>query len=241
MKEVSRSRLLIVLGIALAMILFSILVVDSRIKDASDEISVRHDELQSEYDRLKKIDDSSGEYTVQTDKFNAAYDQMIGEFPCGITQNNQIMFLRGVEDEFDLRITTASYTDPEAVYQFLSVMPGNQEGYTLVRSTLQFPMQLSYSEWKRFIKYLEESGGLQVLETVSASYDNSNGMVDADVTISEYAITGDDRKEVQKETEVETGTDNIFYSGSPLSAGAGYQYYNAGTNESGSGIRNDLR
>lgn len=251
MKGISKSRMLIVLGIALVMVLFSLLIVDSRIQEASDELAVQQAQLQTEYDRLKKIDDARADYTSQTEKFNTAYAGIIEDFPAAITQNNQIMFLRDIEDEFNVRIQTASYTDPEVVYQFQSIMPGNKEGYTLVRSTLQFPMQLSYEEWKRFIAYLEESGGRQVLETVSTDYDRSSGLVNADVTISEYAIAGDDRLPSETETEVEIGTTNIFHSDSPLSAEAGYQTYNASgagsysggakPNENESGIRSNFR
>ncbi|MCR4763623.1 MAG: hypothetical protein K5696_08830 [Lachnospiraceae bacterium] len=210
MKNLSRSRLLLVVVISIVMLLFSGLVVGGAIREAIRTLEKQRTELQAEYERRKKIDDSRSDYQAQTARFDKQYEEMTAAYPAAISQNNQILFLRGVEDEFHIRIPSASYTEPETLYRFQYLAPGNQSGYELIRSTIQFPMSLTYPEWKRFISYIEETKGRDVIETVSADYNENESLVDVSVTISQYAITGDDRKDDEMTTEVETGTDNIF-------------------------------
>ncbi len=175
--------------------------------------------LTAERDRLKKIEDASGDYEGQTRKFSEAFDEITAHYPADITQNNQLLFLKSIEDEFGIRIASASYTEPETIYRFQYLAPGNNESYSLIRSTVQFPMRIAYSEWKRFITYIEETDGCDVIESVMADYDETESLVDVDVTISQYAIKGDDRQDTALTTDVETGTDNIFFSNAVLSTG----------------------
>ncbi|MCR5674501.1 MAG: hypothetical protein K6G16_02205 [Lachnospiraceae bacterium] len=219
MRKLPKRRMLLVIAAAFTMLLFSGLVVGGQIREASAKLGEQRDALLAERDRLSKINSARGDYEDQTKRFDESYETMISRFPARITQNNQILFLRNVEDEFGIRIVSASYTDPEEVYQFQSLAPGNEEGYRLMRSTLQFPMTLSYAEWKRFIAYIAETDGREVIESVSADYDVSGSLVDADVTLLQYAITGNDRQDAESTTEVETGTDNIFSSGARFYTG----------------------
>ncbi len=219
MKHISRVRLLLAIAASLAMLLFSGLVAGGRIRESVQKLTEKKTELENEYERRRKIEDSRADYENQTVIFDADYEAMTALYPTRITQNNQILFLKGIEDEFGIRIASASYTEPEVLYRFHYLAAGNRESYSLVRSTIQFPMQLSYEEWKRFIAYIEETNGCVVIESVSADYDSAESMVDANVTISQYAVTGDDREGTEMTTEVETGGDNIFYSGIDLRIG----------------------
>ena len=213
MKGLSRGKLILVLAISFVMLVLSGLVVGGKIRDMIEDLEGKKTELTAEYDRLKKIDDSRSDYEAQTAKFDEQYAAMTGKYPTAITQNDQILFLRNIEDTFDLRIASASYTSPELVYQFQYLPPGNEESYRLVRSTIQFPMSLSYDEWKRFIDFIGETDGCDVIESVSADYDDDTKLVNVDMNILQYAITGADRLRVENATEVEIGTDNIFSSG----------------------------
>ncbi|MBR5116716.1 MAG: hypothetical protein IK096_06585 [Lachnospiraceae bacterium] len=219
MKKLTQGKLLITLLIALAMMLISGLGIAGVIRDQSKKLDEEKATLTTERDRLKKIEDSRADYQDQTKRFSDACEEITAHYPADITQNNQLLFLKGIEDEFGLRIASASYTEPEAIYRFQYLAPGNNESYSLVRSTVQFPIRLSYDEWKRFIAYIEETDGCDVIETVMADYDMTESLVDADVTICQYAIRGDDRQNDDMTTEVDTGTDNIFSSNARLSTG----------------------
>ena len=212
MKKLTQGRLILTLGIALAMLLLSGLGIAGVIREEIKKLDAERTTLSAERDRLKKIEDSRADYEGQTARFSEAFDAVTARFPADITQNNQLLFLKGIEDEFGIRIASASYTEPEAIYRFQYLAPGNNESYSLIRSTVQFPIRISYDEWKRFITYIEETDGRDVIETVMADYDMTESLVDADVTISQYAIRGDDRSDQELTTEVETGTDNIFSS-----------------------------
>ena len=212
MKYLSKQRLFLAVATAVAILAVAGFGIASRVKTAAADLEKEREELSAEYDRRKKIDNTRKEYKAQTDAFDRAYELITAKYPNGITQNNQLMFLREIEDEFGLRITSASYTDAEILYRFRSTAPGNSEPYSLVRSTMQFPVELSYDEWKRFIRYIEETDGCDVIQTMIADYDDSGSRVSADVTICQYAIIGDDREVEELTAEVSAGTDNIFYA-----------------------------
>ncbi len=212
MKYLSKQRLFLAIATAIAILALAGIGIAGRIRAAAQNMEQEREELSAEYDRRKKIDDTRKEYQAQTEAFDRAYEEITAKYPNGITQNNQLMFLREIEDEFGLRITSASYTDAEILYRFRYTAPGNSEPYSLVRSTMQFPVELSYDEWKRFIRYIEETDGCDVIQTMIADYDDKGSKVSADVTVCQYAIIGDDREVDEVTSEVSAGAENIFYA-----------------------------
>lgn len=220
MKMTSRDKELLFLAISLGIVAVSWFGGARLIRQKTEEMKERQTEFQMEYDDRLKVLERKDEYIRDTEDYNNAYILMMSQFPGGIAQDQQILFVTKLEEEFHTQVTSVSYSDEAEIYQFQSVEPENGSPYTLTESVVQIPIQLDYSEWKRFIDFIFTYTDKNTMPQVSAQFDAASGKVNATVTLNQFAITGENRPFDQESVgTVPIGTDNIFTSGTPLSYG----------------------
>ena len=220
MKMTSRDKELLFLSISLGIVAASWFGGARLIRQKTEEMKARQAELQAEYEDRLRVLQRKDEYIRDTEDYNDAYTLMISQFPGGIAQDQQILFVTKLEEEFHTQVTSVSYSDEAPVYQFQSIEPENGSPYTLTGSVVQIPVQLDYSEWKRFIDFIFTYADKNTMPQVSAQFDAASGKVNASITLNQFAITGENRPFDQEGVAtVPIGTDNIFTSGTPLSYG----------------------
>lgn len=224
MRMTSRDKELIILTLSLGIVAASWLIGAKEINKKTAELTVQKETLQSDYDERIRILEKKDEYLADTKNYNDAYTMLMSNYPEGISQVKQIMFVAGLEEHFHTQVTSVSYTDEQAVYGFQSVEPDNSLPYTLTNADIQIPVTLSYSDWKEFLDYVFSFEDKSTIPSVSAAFDPLMGTVAATVTFSQYAVRGEGRTLTEPSITVPIGTDNVFASGTALS-------YNGGTAE----------
>jgi hypothetical protein len=219
LKLTSRDKELIVLLVSCGIVAVSWFFGAQKIREMTDELEVKNNQLSEEYNRKMRILEKKEQYLQDTENYNQAYQLMMEQYPGGLAQDQQILFVTNLEREFDTQIVSVSYSDPESIYTFQTVEPQNVNPYELERSTLSVPVDITYDEWKRLIEYIFAYQDKDTIPGISSSYDAASGLVNAQVTMQQYAITGEDIPFEQQQAEAPAGTDNIFTSGSPLAYG----------------------
>ena len=232
MKITSRDKELIFLVLSIGIVAASWFLGAKNIEKKTEEMTARKEELRQEYDERIRILQQKDEYIQKTKDYNEAYTLMLGRYPGDISQVQQIMFVTGLEERFDTQVVSVSYTDPAEIYQFQTTEQGNIMPYTLAMSTLQIPVSLEYGKWKDLLDYVFSYQDKNTIPQITASYNQETNVVDATVTMYQYAVRGEDRIFEEPKITVPIGTDNIFRSGTALS-------YNGGTVEQIEAIKSD--
>lgn len=220
MKMTSRDKELLFLAISLGIVAASWFGGARLIREKTEEMKARQAEYQAEYDDRMRVLERKDEYIRDTEDYNSAYALMLSQYPGGIAQDQQILFVTKLEEEFHTQVTSVSYSDPAAVYQFQSIDPESGSPFTLAQSVVQIPVQLDYSEWKRFIDFVFSYSDKNTMPQISAQFDAASGKVNANITLNQFAVAGENRPFDQEGVNtVPIGTENIFTSGTPLSYG----------------------
>lgn len=219
MRMTSRDKELLFLALSVGIVAASWFGGARLIKEKTAEVEAQREELSQEYEEHLRVLEKKEQYLQYTSDYNGAFTMMLNDFPGGISQAQQILFVTQLEEEFHTQVTSVSYTDETPIYGFESIEPKNSSPYTLVTSVVQIPVQLEYTEWKRFIDFIFSYPEKNTIPELSAQFDAASGMVNANVTLYQYAITGEDREFKEGQAAAPVGTDNIFISGTPLSYG----------------------
>ena len=209
--------------------------------DKNIELSANIESLEAKRDTLKADYANKAEYEKKTKEFDEKYEKILKEFDTTLTDESQIMDLYNMQLKNNVMITTVTLAMPEETYAFDGSLTttdmtaqtqttdanGNpveadpiitttaiDSSYRGVSCDENFTMTGSYGDIKASLKEIIESSKRRVPTSVSFSYDSTNEKVTCTVAASEYAITGDDRKQNKVEIPSSaTGRDNLFFNG----------------------------
>lgn len=216
MKMTSRDKEMIFLALSIGIVAASWFFGAENINKRTEEIKVKREELQQEYDERIRVLQRKDEYIQTTKNYNDAYTLMLSRYPGDLSQVEQIMFVTGLEDLFDTQVTSVSYIDPVQIYEFQTTEPDHALPYTLAMSSLQIRGSLEYGNWKDLLEYVFSYQDKSTVAQVNAIYTQETNMIDATVTMYQYAVRGEGRIFEEPKITVPIGTDNIFRSGTAL-------------------------
>lgn len=217
MKPMSaKDKQLLVVLLALIIISASYFFGARVLMDKTTELETKQTEMRAELDQRLQVIAKQDEYEQKTEEYNAAYDEMMRQFPAGISQDDQIMFAQDLQTMYDSPVTAVNFTDPAEVLS-LATMDPNGAPYSLQSSTLQFPVEMSYDEWVDLINYLgTQARGKNILTQIDGTYSPETNRVTSNVTLAQYAITGAGRVFEPETGESLLGTNNIFATSAPM-------------------------
>lgn len=208
---------MIFLALSIGIVVVSWFFGAKNIEKKTEELAARKEELQQEYDERVGVLQKKDEYLQATKDYNDAYMMMLSRYPAEVNQVRQIMFVTGIEQQFDTQVVSVSYTDPAELYQFQTTEFKNQDPFSLVMTSLEIKMEIPYKQWKGLMEYVFDRQDKSTVPKVEAEYVPETDMLDTTVTMYQYAVRGGDRTEEEPKITVPIGTDNIFRSGTALS------------------------
>ncbi len=207
--------------------------------DKNSELSANIESLESKRDSLKADYANKADYEKKTKEFDEKYEKLLKKFDTTLTNESQIMDLYNMQLKNNVMVTSATFERPEETYAFDGSLTttdmmesttdadGNpietdpiitttaiDNSYRGVSCDETFTMIGSYGDVKTSLKEIVDSSKRRVPTIVNFSYDSTDEKVTCMVTASEYAITGDDRKQNKVEIPSSaTGRDNLFFNG----------------------------
>ena len=189
-----------------------------------DEVKAEIDTLTTKFDSLNKMYQNKDAYEKDMKELDAEYEKLLGDYNADITHEEVIMDLYNNQEGHDTLVEKLALTQKLPAYTFgqlISSNPTNQNptginmSYTGLVMEYKITNRGKYDDVKEFIDELQNSDRKRrVPTTASFTFDDSNGQVTVNMTVKEYAISGDGLKPMDVVIpEKIRGCENIFDTG----------------------------
>ena len=217
LKVSERDKKLLIVVMAVLIMALAYFFGYSNLSAQVDELSTKKTSLETTKRDLKEKNNNKQKYINDTDKLSNACTVLIDKYDSTTSQPNAIEFFNKTEDVTGVWVKSLSLSPATVLYKFGQIASSNVNGtssYTsnLVgyKSSINISYEGDYSQWKNFVKYINTYASKSTIDSLTATYNDSTGVVSGTASISLYAIQGGDRKATEPKFDVKTGTDNIF-------------------------------
>lgn len=217
LKVSERDKKLLIVVMAVLIMALAYFFGYSNLSAQVDELSTKKSSLETTKRDLKEKNNNKQKYINDTDKLSKACTVLIDKYDSTTSQPNAIEFFNKTEDVTGVWVKSLSLSPATVLYKFGQIASSNVNGtssYTsnLVgyKSSINISYEGDYSQWKNFVKYINTYASKSTIDSLTATYNDSTGVVSGTASISLYAIQGGDRKATEPKFDVKTGTDNIF-------------------------------
>ncbi len=217
LKVSERDKKLLIVVMAVLIMALAYFFGYSNLSAQVDELSTKKTSLETTKRDLKEKNDNKQKYINDTDKLSKACTVLIDKYDSTTSQPNAIEFFNKTEDVTGVWVKSLSLSPATVLYKFGQIASSNVNGTSsyssnLVgyKSSINISYEGDYSQWKDFVKYINTYASKSTIDSLTATYNDSTGVVSGTASISLYAIQGGDRKATEPKFNVKTGTDNIF-------------------------------
>ena len=217
LKVSERDKKLLIVVMAVLIMALAYFFGYSNLSAQVDELSTKKTSLETTKRDLKEKNDNKQKYINDTDKLSKACTVLIDKYDSTTSQPNAIEFFNKTEDVTGVWVKSLSLSPATVLYKFGQIASSNVNGTSsyssnLVgyKSSINISYEGDYSQWKNFVKYINTYASKSTIDSLTATYNDSTGVVSGTASISLYAIHGGDRKATEPKFDVKTGTDNIF-------------------------------
>lgn len=170
--------------------------------------------LTDRYNYLNELNMQRDFYLAEIDRFDKERQEIIEDYAPGIRQENVIMFLRGLELEIPVKMSTLSFAG-NAVTP-IATGTVDENGNTVgaingVKTQTSVAYSCEYEDIKTFLDYILNYEERMVVSAVDMSYDSATGMINGMFVLDQFAITGDGRELAPAEIPaMDHGNESIF-------------------------------
>ena len=217
LKVSERDKKLLIVVMAVLIMALAYFFGYSNLSAQVDELSTKKTALETTKRDLNEKNNNKQKYINDTDKLSKACTVLIDKYDSTTSQPNAIEFFNKTEDVTGVWVKSLSLSPATVLYKFGQIASSNVNGTSsyssnLVgyKSSINISYEGDYSQWKNFVKYINTYASKSTIDSLTATYNDSTGVVSGTASISLYAIQGGDRKATEPKFDVKTGTDNIF-------------------------------
>ena len=187
--------------------------------DDKKSIESQYNERQTYYNSLLEKDANRQQYIADTEKYKADYEAVLAEFPSELYQDNTIMYLQGVKDKYKFNFPTVTMgeetlfytlgagavgdvtvadnssasTDAAASDVTIDESAATASGYNCYSASFPVTYEGDYKDIKDVIDYIKNGDYRMTLDDVTIAFNEQTGKYEGDMTITSYAVNGDDR------------------------------------------------
>lgn len=225
-----RNLLLFILGIAILVVPIRVFAMNNF--DDKKSIDNQRAERETYYNDLKAKDANRQQYIEETETYTKDYENILAEFPSELYQDNTIMYLQNVKDKYKFNFPTVTMGEETLFYTLGSGAVGDvtvsdtsssdassdvsldgedtASGYNCYSASFPVTYEGDYKDIKDVIDFIKTGDFRMTLDNISISFDEGTGKYTGDMTITSYAVNGDDRTTDHADVNVQIGTNNIF-------------------------------
>ena len=194
-------------------------------KESREAIEAQNVQLQNQVSRLEELEANKLEYEKEIVKMNQEIEALTSEFPAATKEEDGIYFAHKMEENVtgDVTISAVTLGNPEVVLvtqvQNAPVDESTVAGgaaattseYTMYRTRNGFVYETGYNGMKNLIHTINHQMDKITIQTFSASYDTSTGLLMGTVDTNFFTMEGTVREYNSPQIpHVDEGTDNIF-------------------------------
>lgn len=197
MKISNRDKKLIVIILIALVIALPYLLVIKPTKEKQVAVEGEIVTLQERYDYLSSLNEQREFYLSEIDRMTAEREVIMLDFAHGIRQENIIMFLRGLEFEMPMAMTSLSFSGNSVTPIIAGTVDeaGNVTGaIDGVRSQTSVSYECNYEDMKEFLEYIMNYKERMVVSSVDMTYNDATGKLSGMFILQQYAIAADGRE-----------------------------------------------
>lgn len=217
LKVSERDKKLLIVVMAVLIMALAYFFGYSNLSAQVDELSTKKTSLETTKRDLKEKNNNKQKYINDTEKLSKACTVLFDKYDSTTSQPNAIEFFNKTEDVTGVWVKSLSLSPATVLYKFGQIASSNINGtssyssnFVGYKSSINISYEGDYSQWKNFVKYINTYASKSTIDSLTATYNDSTGVVSGTASISLYAIQGGDRKATEPKFDVKTGTDNIF-------------------------------
>lgn len=232
-----RNLLLFILGIAILVVPIRVFAMGNF--DEKKSIDNQRAERETYYNDLKAKDANRQQYIEETEQYTKDYESILAEFPSELYQDNTIMYLQNVKDKYKFNFPSVTMGEETLFYTLGSGAVGDvtvadngssdssaeadstagdvsldedttASGYNCYSASFPVSYEGDYKDIKDVIDFIKSGDSRMTLDDISISFDDNSGKYTGNMTITSYAVNGDDRTTDHANVNVQIGTNNIF-------------------------------
>ena len=233
MTKGQRNLLLFLLGVVILFVPIRYVAMNN-FEDRKSIISEK-DKQQVYYNDLKSKDVNRDQYIKDTENYKKEYQAILDEFPSEIYQENTIMYLQGIKDEYKFDFPSVTMGEEQLFYTLGTGAVGDAtlgdgaatdttaddttvadgavasgDNYNCYSANFPVTYSGSYKDLKDVIDYIQGGDFRMTVDSISIAFDEETGKYTGEMSFTSYAVNGGDRTTDQVDVNVQNGKDNIF-------------------------------
>ena len=195
--------------------------------DKQQKLLEENDTLRRQISHYSEIYNNQEEYERQIAEAQTEYSETLNKFFGGLNQENTLINIKGIEEATNTWISRISFQDSQIMLgggEVVASEEGTEEGteaatdmatpsgeLTGLKQDLNLEYSCNYSDFKRFIEYIQNYDQRLFISSINASYSMDTNEVTGSLVLSQYALLGTDMEYTQPDlSNVGLGVDNIF-------------------------------
>lgn len=180
MKMSDRDKLLILVLVLAAVVLLPVFLF---IRPKMQDIKAMNAELESlegRYQELKKLSEKKPFYTEETERLKNERENMQEGFAEDIIQENTIVFIDDIENNFPMYIFDEKFED----YQYTEVEPG----LSGLKAQTVISFECKYDKFLQLLDHVFSQENKMNIYAITADWDEGYGLVKGEFTLEEFAF-----------------------------------------------------
>lgn len=188
------------------------------ISDIKDEIS----SLEARYNDLKTKESKRKEYENDKKEADEKFEEILSKYDAGLSTKRIIMDCHNIASSSSLSLTSLSLSEPKLFWAFGTEKKDGKVNnkdintYEMMASARTYSIQATgtYNNIKDLLdKIMSEKSKRRVPVSISFAFDPTLNTTSCNVSITEYAVIQNDRKETESIIPNYTqGIENIFFN-----------------------------
>lgn len=225
----NRDKKLLVYLIAVGLLAIVYFFIAKPKMDENEQLQTEIETLKNQVNYYNNIYINRADYEDKIAKAQVEYNETVNKFFGGLNQENTLINIKSIEDATDTWITRVSFQDAQIVIgneEQTSLEDGNPEEeselndeatssdsrtITGLKQDLNIDFSCKYSDFKRFIEFLQNYDQRLFVSSIGATYSVDSDQVSGTIVLSQYAITGAGVEYTAPDlSNVNIGVENIF-------------------------------
>lgn len=237
LKKSDINLILVLVGVLIAVVAY--FFVYKTYNEKSDVLNAENATLQTEVDHLQELADNKQQYIDETASMQAEIDEIKAQFPAAYKEEDDILYVRSLEKDFDsfvtalgigtpavIEVATAA-SEPAPVAEETDGVEGEEgeAGEAVVAVTsesvtpdillynvpLTVEMISSYASVKDVIQKINTDRDRKSIQQISMAFDSETGDLAVNLNYNAYSLTGTDAiYETPTVDGIRYGSNNIF-------------------------------
>lgn len=191
-------------------------------KAATDEAKSESETLEVRLADLQEKNRHRDEYIEKTAQYYADFDEVVKDFPATLDNELTVMFIKGIEDNFDQKflVGNAGLPVPSEFY----TLGGSNGSYQCYTRSVPISYTGNYENVKDFIDYIMNYKYRMNIASISISYDAQKDVATGGIQMNQYCVSGEGRTPDTLDLDVDLGVDNLFIGGDSAASNTNFAY-----------------